>query len=130
MILLLFTIFFGLQIALFFGLAVGYLLTWGYLEKLELSITRATTWEGRFPFKGFKEKTHFVTVSDAMGGQVVLPTFMMRQPGVPRDNSDTSASQSNSGTSSASAFQAFKGKGVSLGTDTSTLSTISSNSAS
>lgn len=77
---------------------MGYLLSWGYLEKTELSITRATTWESRFPFGTFKEKSHFVTVSEAMGGQVVLPTFMMRQPGVPRDNGNSTETQSTSGT--------------------------------
>jgi len=57
---------------------VGYLQVWGYLDRLEISITRATSWESKFPFKYFKEKSHFVSVSDAMGGEVTLPTFMMR----------------------------------------------------
>lgn len=102
-ILALFSIFFGPQIALFFGLGVGYLQVWEYLERIEISITRATAWEDKFPFSYFKEKSHFVTMGEAMGGHVVLPSFMMRQPGVPSNNGNSTATtNSNSSTASSS----------------------------
>lgn len=93
-ILLLFSIFFGPQISLFFGLAVGYLHVWEYLEKIEISITRATAWENKFPFSRYKEKSHFVTIGEAMGGHVILPSFMMRQPGQPTSNGNSTATTS------------------------------------
>lgn len=77
-ILMLFSIFFGPQVALFIGLAVGYLQAFEYLDRIEISITRATAWERRFPFSYFNERSNFVTMAEAMGGHVVLPSFMMR----------------------------------------------------
>jgi uncharacterized membrane protein len=52
-LILMFSIFFGPQIDLFIGLAVGYLHIYGFLTRFQISTARAKAWESRFPFKSF-----------------------------------------------------------------------------
>ena len=56
MLILLFTVFFGMQVDLFVGMAVGYLYICGHLRRFELSTQKAKAIETKFPFKYFNNK--------------------------------------------------------------------------
>jgi hypothetical protein len=55
----LFTVFFGPQLSLWSGLAVGYLWVFGYLKWLQTSDPSLKAWEGRWPFKTYKDSPSF-----------------------------------------------------------------------
>ena len=55
-LLLLFSLFFGLQISLFVGLLVGYAQVFGYLNRITLGAAKATIYEGKWPFKKYVDK--------------------------------------------------------------------------
>ena len=52
-LIVMFTLFFGFQLELFVGLAVGYLNIYGVVRRFELSSAKAKQLESRFPFKIF-----------------------------------------------------------------------------
>jgi hypothetical protein len=52
-LIVLFTVFFGLQLSLFVGLIVGYVYFYGYLKFIDISVIKAKSWEGKFPFKAY-----------------------------------------------------------------------------
>ena len=52
-LLVMFTLFFGFQLELFVGLAVGYMNIYGLVKRFEISSTKAKQWESKFPFKKF-----------------------------------------------------------------------------
>jgi hypothetical protein len=85
-LLVLFSVLFGVQIDLFVGMAVGYMHHYRMLKGLELSTTNAKNWESKFPFKLFSSRpgipiiifiiffvVEFVTTD---GAQSDLPTFI------------------------------------------------------
>ena len=45
----------GLQFSLLVGMAIGYMYVFGYLKFLEISSTKAKSWENKMPFKNFVE---------------------------------------------------------------------------
>ena len=94
----LFSLFFGLQVSLFVGLAVGYVSVWGGLARIELGASRATLWENKNPFKRFASLSFFVTAGASMGG-TILP---LSQP------------RSEEPVAEATNFKAFSGKATSL----------------
>lgn len=127
-----FTIFFGPQFSLFAGMGAGYLYVFGYLKCLETSAPSLRSWEERWPFKGLQTNPSFKKSQTAL---VSAP----RQGGANRSqsqgsfatsfmgggNQSSTSTQANTGAApsrpadeeSKSSFKAFKGKGVSLGSD-------------
>lgn len=109
-LILIFTIFFGLQLSLWVGFLVGYLTVFNLMKWSEISVVRAKTWEKKFPFQKFNQHPAFVSSDQAFSGS--LPQFVQRNVinGPPRDNNGLAQQpQSNS------QFSAFQGRGVSLG---------------
>jgi hypothetical protein len=115
--------------SLWTGLAVGYLWVFGYIKFLETSANSLKAWEERWPFKNYKQDASFKassgpSVSDGrgssgtsfMGGGNASQTSTISRPGA-------SAPQEEEKKSS---FSAFKGKGVSLGSDLESTKTSSS----
>ena len=68
-----FSLFF-FNLAMWFGLGVGYLYHYGFFKRIELGANKATIWENKWPFKNYKEKPYFVQAGAAMGGSI-LPSF-------------------------------------------------------
>lgn len=79
-LLVFFSLFFGLQLDLFVGVAVGYLHIYGHLERFGVTTQRAKAWESRFPFSGFSQKPEFVKAEFAMNADAGLPTFVRSAP--------------------------------------------------
>lgn len=70
-----FTLFFGPQLDLFIGIAVGYCHIYGLLNKLMIGSGKAKALESKFPFKNFSQNPEFVQVDNSAGGNS-LPTFI------------------------------------------------------
>lgn len=69
-----FTLFFGPQLDLFIGIAVGYCHIYGLLDRLMIGSGKAKTFESKFPFKNFAQNPEFVPVDGSAGNS--LPTFI------------------------------------------------------
>lgn len=82
----LFSLFFGPQVSLFMGLAVGYLYVFGFLGCLETSAPSIKKWEQRFPFSTVKNSPSFRASSTSLQN-------------VPAGQSNRSQSQGSFGTS-------------------------------
>ena len=116
----LFTVFFGPQMSLWTGLGVGYLWVFGKVKFLETSLPALKAWEERWPFKTYKQDPSFRASSGAevSGGRGSSGTSFMGG-----GNSSQTSTIGGSTRSSPpeeekkSSFSAFKGKGVSLGSD-------------
>lgn len=67
----LFTIFFGPQLSLFVGLAVGYMQVYGLFKRIELGAATATRYESSFLFKRFNTTPAFITAGASMGGTIL-----------------------------------------------------------
>jgi len=93
-LLLLFSLFFGIQLSFFVGLGVGYMHHFGLLNWADLGAAKATVWEERVPFRSVSSISSFVTAGGAMGGSI-LPTSAQR--GAPREEGSVgTAIQTNS----------------------------------
>lgn len=79
-IVLLFSLFFGLQIPFFLGCAVGYLHAFGFLRRLELSANMANKIEHKGCIEPLSRRTEFVRCGGAME-QSILPSFVPRSTG-------------------------------------------------
>lgn len=141
----LFSIFFGPQFSLFTGLGVGYLYVFGYLGFLETSAPSIKNWEMRFPFSAYKNSPSFRQSSSALQSVPAGQSNRSQSQGsfgssfVGGGNSSNTATQSADRQvpsrnadeeSKSSSFKAFKGKGTSLGSETSTKSSRSSSQTS
>jgi len=62
----LFSVFFGPQLSLFAGLAVGYLYVFGFLKWMESSAPSLRSWENSWPFKKFKNHHSFRANASAL----------------------------------------------------------------
>lgn len=71
MLLLIFSLFFGLQISLFVGLLIGYAQVFSYLDRITLGVAKAVAYESKWPFKNYKEKPYFVSATESMGGNIL-----------------------------------------------------------
>jgi hypothetical protein len=74
-----FSLFFGPQVDLFIGVAVGYLYVYGMLKFLEIGSAKAKLLENKFPFANFSSRPDFVRV-DGAAGDSSLPTFIRAAP--------------------------------------------------
>ena len=114
-----FTVFFGPQLSLFAGIAVGYLYVFGFLKWTETSAPRLRLWENSWPFKNFKNHPSFRANTSALqnapaqsGG--FFSNFLNR------GSSTQTAAQARPvqrEEQKESSFKAFKGKGAKLGSD-------------
>ena len=107
------------NLAMWFGLAVGYMYHFGFFSWVELGANSATKIESCWPFRVFKEKPYFITAGRAMGGSI-LPSFNARE-------NSTAAASSNTVTSK---FKAFGGKGYEIGGEPVTVPLIQDTGAS
>ena len=135
-----FTIFFGPQLSLWAGLAVGYLYVFGYINCLKTSEQSLKAWEKRWPFKSYVNDPAFrINQLQATGtnasatyssGGAIGSSF--------GGGNQSSTSTQQPGGSRASpyeeetkcTFTAFKGRGVSLGSDLESSSTSTSTTSS
>jgi hypothetical protein len=113
-----FTVFFGPQLALFAGLAVGYLYVFGFLKWTETSAPRLRLWENSWPFKNFKNHTSFRANTSALQNAPtqsgsIFSNFMGRNS----SQTSTQAAPVQREEQKESSFKAFKGKGAKLGSD-------------
>ena len=130
----LFSIFFGPQFSLFAGLAVGYLYVFGYLGCLETSAPSIKKWEERWPFKNYKNSPSFRPSNTSLQNVPGQANRSQSQGSfgtslVGGGNSSNTATQSRGEApasrrvdeeSKTSSFKAFKGKGTSLGSQSTT----------
>ena len=82
-LILIFCLFFGFDLSLFAGLAVGYIHAFGYLTRFEMSIPKAAEWEAKFPFKNWSTNASkfnhcnitlflaFVKAGGGMAGEII-----------------------------------------------------------
>ena len=123
-LIIIFSLFFGLQIDFWCGLAVGYMWHFGLFNFCSVGMAKATEWEQRFPFKAWSEKPYFAKAGESAGGNVLnsgepVGTVLNRNGGASNfpapGNPSGSSSNPAAANSSAAAFKSFSGKGHSLG---------------
>lgn len=113
-----FSLFFGPQLALWTGLGVGYLWVFKYIQFMETSAPALKKWEQRWPFKNYLNHPSFQGSSSSLvsnssvqgsgvsffGGGNSSGTATQGGPSAPRQEE-----------SKQSSFRAFAGRGVALG---------------
>ena len=119
-LIIIFSLLFGLQVDFWCGLAVGYMWHYGLFSKCSLGSAKATEWESRFPFKVWAEKEWFVKAGASMGGEVTNVGAVLNRNGASSSfpapgNPSGSGSNPATANSSNATFKSFSGKGVSLG---------------
>jgi len=119
-LIIIFSLIFGLQLDFWCGLAVGYMWHYGLLSKCAIGNAKAAAWEQSFPFKYWADKEYFVTAGGAEensigGGSGPVGTVLNGNGGgsnFPMPGGGQAAAASNS---SAATFKSFSGTGHSLG---------------
>ena len=117
-LIIIFSLIFGMQVDFWCGLAVGYMWHYGLLSKCAIGVPKATEWETSFPFKYWVDKEYFAKAGAGMGGSVenTGPVgSVLNRNGASSNFPAPGGSGPAAANSSAASFKSFSGKGVSLG---------------